>query len=178
MAAIGWKNRRSQKGRRVPLCRLHAPQILRELRARPRRLEELFGLLHHEERFIRGRAALAIARLSEVDPKRLSRSLERVREGLGNESAYVRWNLAHALGQVGAAFPKRVARYLPDLCSLVDDQSAIARSVACASLARIGRERPALVLQHFESVKREIPPALARGLRSASRSRSKTPRSR
>jgi len=163
---------------RKPLSRLGIRQVLQEVRSRPQRLAELVSLLDHVERPLRARAALALARLAEIQPESALRHLERIRVGLRDDSAYVRWTLACAIGLLGARHPGRVARCLPELCSLVDDENPIAQSMACAALARIGSANPDLVRKHYETAKKEIPPAVARSLSTARRTRPKTSRSR
>jgi hypothetical protein len=93
----------------------------------------------------------------------------RLREALGDESANVRWYLAYTLGTLAACFPAQSRGFLSDLVSRLDDSNRVVRSVACKALSQVAARKPLIIEEFFESLKREIPPSIARVLRSSKR---------
>jgi HEAT repeat protein len=149
------------------LSTLRTSDAVRTVVAHPRRLGELLRLLEDKDRGVRGRAAAALARLAESHPARLQRAILPLREGLGDESAYVRWHLVYAFGKIGSCFPAQSREFLGDLVSRMDDENRVVRTLACKSLTQVASRKPALIEEFFQTLKREVPPALARLLRSS-----------
>ena len=160
---------RNRKKSRVPLSKLRTSDAVKTVVNHPRRLEELLRMLEDKERGVRGRAAAALARLSDSHPARLMRVVLRLREALADDSANVRWYLVYTLGKLGSCFPSQSRSFLNDLVSNLDDQNRIVRSVACRALSQVAARKPLIVEEFFQNLKREMPPALARVLRSSKR---------
>jgi len=156
---------RNHKKNRIPLSKLRASEAARTVVDHPRRLEELLRMLEDRDRSVRGRAAVALAQLSESHPARLMRVVVRLREMTEDDSAYVRWNLVYALGKLGAKYPMKALGFLPDLVSRLEDDNRICRVMAVRALAQVAARKPILVEECFRNLKREIPPAVARILR-------------
>jgi len=168
---------RTRKKHAVPLSILRTSEAVRTVVDHPRRLDEVVRMLEEKDRSVRGRAAATLARLSESHPGRLLRIISRLREGLTDDSAYVRWHLVYALGKLGWRFPAQLQGFLGDLVSALDDKNRIVRVLACGTLTSAAGRRPLIVEQIFRDLKREIPPPIARILRS-SKSRSRRASSR
>jgi HEAT repeat protein len=128
-------------------------------------MEELVGMLEDKDRILRGRAAAALARLSESHPGRLLRTLERVKYCLSDDSAYVRWHLCYTLGCLGNRFPGKAGRLVADLGPRLDDDNRIVRVFAAGALARIAALNPEAVQDFFQAAKREMPSPLSKMLR-------------
>ena len=156
---------RSRKTR-VPLSSLRTSEVVRAIVDHPRRLDELVSMIEESDLRVRDRAAATLARLAESHPGRLLRVLDRLAEGLTDDSAYVRWNLAFAFGAVGARFPRRLPDFLARLSDRLDDENRVVRVIACRSLMRVAARQPKVLLDHFESTKRQAPRPLQRLLRS------------
>jgi HEAT repeat protein len=164
---------RNRKKNTVPLSKLRTSDAVRTVVDHPRRLEELLRLLEDKDRMVRARAAAAVARLSESHPARLQRAILRLREGLSDESAYVRWHLVYSFGKIGSFFPAQCPEFLGDLVSRLDDENRIVRAIACKALGQVADRKPAIIEEFFQTLKREIPPAVARILRSSKSQRVK-----
>lgn len=119
-------------------------------------------MIEENDRRVRDRAAATLARLAESHPGRLLRVRDRLAEVLTDDSAYVRWNLAFALGAIGTRFPRCLPDFLPRLAERLDDDNRVVRVMVCRSLMRIAERQPRVVLSHFESSKRQVPPSLQR----------------
>jgi hypothetical protein len=158
---------RSRKKGRVPLQNLRTSEVVRTIVDHPRRLGELLSLLDDSDRVLRGRAATTLARLAESHPGRLVRSVERLRDSLSDDSAFVRWHLVYTLGRMGGRFPLRAPRFLPALVARLEDDNRIVRVFASRALRSVALRRPAVVQKTFESAKHEIPPSVARVLKSS-----------
>lgn len=158
---------RNRKKNPIPLVKLRTSDAVRTVVDHPRRLEELLRMLEDKDRRIRGRAAAALAELSESHPARLLRVTLRLREGLIDESAYVRWHMAYAFGKLGSFSPAQSRDFLDDLIARIDDENRVVRTVACKALSHVAARKPAIIEQCFHALKREIPPAVARVLRIA-----------
>ena len=152
---------RSRKTR-VPLSSLRTAEVVRTIVDHPRRLDELVSMIEESDLRVRDRAAATLARLAESHPGRLVRVIDRLAEGLADDSAYVRWNLAFAFGAMGAQFPKRLPEFLARLSDRLDDENRVVRVMACRSLMRVAARHPRIVLDHFESAKRQLPRPLQR----------------
>jgi HEAT repeat protein len=157
---------RNRKKTAVPLSKLRTSDAVRTVVDHPRRLQELLRMLDDKDRGVRTRAAAAFARLSESHPARLQRVILCLREGLVDESAYVRWHLVYSFGKIASFCPAQCREFLGDLVSRLDDENRIVRAVACKALGLVADRKPALVEDFFQTLKRELPPALARVLRS------------
>jgi hypothetical protein len=155
----------TNRKRSVPLSSLRTSEVVRTIVAHPRRLDELVSMIEESDLRVRDRAAATLARLAETHPGRLVRVLERLAEGLADDSAYVRWNLAFAFGAVGAQLPRRLPDFLAKLSDRLDDENQIVRVMACKSLMRIASRHAQVVLEHFESTKRQAPRPLQRFLK-------------
>jgi len=158
---------RNRKKNTVPLSKLRTSDVVKTVVDHPRRLEELLRMLEDKESSVRGRAAATLARLSESHPARLLRVILRLRDSLVDDSAYVRWHLVYTLGQLGSRFPAQVRDLLGDLVSRVDDNNRIVRVLACKALGHVAAQRPRIVEEFFRHLKKDVPPAVARSLRSA-----------
>ena len=154
--------RRNRKKGTVPLSKLRTSEAVKTVVAHPRRMEELVGLLEDRDRILRGRAAVALARLSESHPGRLLRTLERIKYCLSDDSAYVRWHLCYTLGCLGKRFPGKAPRLVADLGSHLDDDNRIVRVFAAGALARIGALNQDAVQSFFQAAKREIPSSISK----------------
>jgi hypothetical protein len=161
-------NRRVSRNRKkgnVPLSKLRTSEAVKTVVDHPRRMEELVGMLEDKDRILRGRAAAALARLSESYPGRLLRMMERVKYCLADDSAYVRWHLCYTLGRLGKHFPGRATRFLPDLGLRLDDDNRIVRIFAAGALAHIAALNPNAVQDFFQTAKRDVPPSISKILR-------------
>ena len=157
---------RSRKKSLTPLSNLRTSEVVRTVVAHPRRLDELVNLLQDRDRRIRDRAATTIARLSESHPARLVRHLEHLRGGIGDDSAYVRWHLLYALGHVIAGYPKRSSPYLSDVRGRLTDEDRLVRSFACKALEKVASHKPQLINTLYSATPNDIPPSVARLLRT------------
>ena len=157
---------RNRKKNAIPLSTLRTSDAVRTVVAHPRRLEELLRMLEDKDRSVRGRAAAALAKLSESHPARLLRAIIRLKASIGDESAYVRWYLVYALGMLGARFPLQSREFLDDLVLRLEDDNRVVRVLAEKALVRIAARNRLLVGEHFQNLKREIPSAIARLLRN------------
>jgi hypothetical protein len=156
---------RNRKKSRIPLVKLPASDAAKTVVDHPRRLEELLRMLEDKDRSVRGRAALALAQLSESHPARLLRVVARLREMMADESAYVRWNLLFALGKLGSRYPMKSRGFLPDLIARLDDDNRICRVLAMRALGQVAASEPKIIEECFSSLKKEIPSAVSRILR-------------
>jgi HEAT repeat protein len=119
-------------------------------------------MLEDKDRLVRGRAAVALAQLSESHPARLLRVVIRLREVVTDDSAYVRWHLLYALGKLGSKYPMKSRAFLPDLISHLDDDNRICRVIAVRALGLVAARRPGLIEECFRNLKKEIPSAVSR----------------
>ena len=71
---------RNRKKNRIPLSKLRASDAAKTVVDHPRRLEELLRMLEDTDRIVRGRAAAAVAQLSESHPARLLRVVGRLKK--------------------------------------------------------------------------------------------------
>jgi HEAT repeat protein len=156
---------RDRKKGRIPLAKLRASDAAKTVVAHPRRLEELLRMLEDKDRSVRGRAAVALAQLSESHPARLLRVVARLREMMADESAYVRWHLLYALGKLGSRYPMKSRGFLPDLIARLDDDNRICRVIAMRALGQVAAGGPQIIEECFTSLKKEIPSAVSRILR-------------
>ena len=122
-------------------------------------------MLEDKDLSVRGRAAVALAQLSDFRPGRLMRVAARLKESLADDSAYVRWHLLYTLGKLGAKFPGQVRPFLPDIVSRLDDDHRICRILAAKALCQVAARKPAIIEECFLNLKRDIPSSLARVLR-------------
>jgi HEAT repeat protein len=157
--------RRNRKKGSVPLSKLRTSEAVKTVVDHPRRMEELVEMLEDKDRILRGRAAAALARLSESHPGRLLRMLERVKYCLSDDSAYVRWHLCYTLGCLGKRFPGKAARLVPELGSRLEDDNRIVRVFASGALGSIAALNPDAVQDFFQAAKREMPSSLSKMLR-------------
>jgi HEAT repeat protein len=158
---------RNRKKNTIPLSKLRASDAARTVADHPRRLEELLRMLEDKDRGVRGRAAATRARLSESHPARLIRVIERLKGSLEDDSAYVRWYLVYTLGKLGSRFPAQLPDFLNDLVTRLDDENRVVRILACKALGQVAVRRPLIVQEYFHNLKKEVPPAVARLLRSS-----------
>jgi HEAT repeat protein len=158
---------RNRKKNAVPLSKLRPSDVVKTVVDHPRRLEELLRMLEDKDRSVRGRAAATFARLSESHPARLLRFIVRLKGSLNDESAYVRWYLVYALGKLAARFPAQSRDFLGDLVIRLDDENRIVRILAGKALGQVALMKPIIVEELFQNLKKEIPPAVARLLRSS-----------
>lgn len=158
---------RNRKKTAVPLSKLRTSDAVKTVVNHPRRLEELLRMLEDKDRSVRGRAVAALARLAESHPARLLRAVLRLREGLSDDSAYVRWHLAYTFGRLGSHFPAQSRVFLNDLVSRLDDENRVVRTVACKAISQMAARKPGIIEEFFQNLKREIPPAIARVMRSS-----------
>jgi HEAT repeat protein len=156
---------RSRKKSAVPLSKLRTSDAVKTIVDHPRRLEELLGLLEDKDRSVRGKAATAVARLSESHPARLLRVTQRLKEALADDSAYVRWYVVYALGKLGSYSPSQSRAFLNDLVSRLEDENRVVRSVACKALSNVASRNPLIIEEFFQTLKKEVPPPIARVLR-------------
>ena len=84
-----------------------------------------------------------------------------------DDSACVRWNLAYTLGKLGTQFPAQSRELLHDVVARLDDENRIVRIFACKALAQLAARKPLLIEEFFQSTKKEIPPSVARMIRTA-----------
>ncbi len=165
---------RNRKKSTVPLSKLRTSDAVRTVVDHPRRLEELIRMLEDKDRGVRGRASAALAKLSESHPARLIRAIARLKGSLTDDSAYVRWYLVYTLGRLGSKSPAQLPDFLNDLVARLDDDNRVVRIFACKALGQVAARKPLIVERYFQSLKKEIPPAVARFLgnsRTKSRSR-------
>jgi len=158
---------RNRKKSATPLSNLRASDVVKTVVNHPRRLEELLGMLEDKEAGARGRAAATFTRLAESHPARLLRAIARLKECLMDESAYVRWNIAYSLGKIGSRFSTHSGSFLKELASCLDDNNRVVRIMACKALIQVADRKPLIVEALFQSLKREIPQAVARSIRSS-----------
>jgi hypothetical protein len=158
---------RGRKKSRIPLAKLRASDAAKTVVDHPRRLEELLKMLEDMDRSARGRAAVALAQLSDSHPARLLRVVARIREMMTDESAYVRWNLLYALGKLGSRYPMKSRSFLPDLIARLEDDNRICRVLAMRALGQVATRGPLIIEECFNSLKKEIPPAVSRILRKS-----------
>jgi hypothetical protein len=156
---------RNRKKSRIPLAKLRASDAAKTVVDHPRRLEELLRMLEDKDRSVRGRAAVALAQLSESHPARLLRVVARLSEMMADESAYVRWNILFALGKLGSRYPMKSRGFLPDLIARLDDDNRICRVLAMRALGQVAERGPQIIEECFNSLKKEIPSAVSRILR-------------
>jgi hypothetical protein len=158
---------RNRKKNCIPLSKLRTSDAVQTVVDHPRRLQELLRMLEDKDRGVRGRAAVAFAQLSDSHPTRLIRVAARLREALGDDSAYVRWHLLYTLGKLGAKFPNQVRAFLPDLISFLEDDNRICRLFACKAIGQVAARKHGIIEECFRNLKKEIPPSIARILRSS-----------
>ena len=158
---------RNRKKSAVPLSKLRTSDAVKTVVNHPRRLEELLHMLEDKDRGVRGRAAAALARLSESHPARLMRVQLRLREALADDSANVRWYLVYTLGKLGSYFPSQSRAFLNDLVPRLDDQNRVVRNVTSKALSQVAARKPLMVEEFFQNLKREIPPTVDRVLRKS-----------
>jgi len=158
---------RNRKKSSIPLSKLRTSEAVKTVVDHPRRLQELLRMLEDKDLGVRGRAAVALAQLSDYHPARRVRVAARLRESLKDDSAYVRWHLLYTLGRVGEKFPNQVRPLLPDLVLLLEDENRICRILAGKALGQVADRRPAFIEECFRSLKKEIPASLIRGRRSS-----------
>ncbi len=157
---------RNRKKSAIPLSTLRTSDAVKTVVAHPRRLEELLKMLEDKDRSVRGRAAAAIAKLSESHPARLLRAIIRLKASLDDESSYVRWYLVYALGKLGTRFPAQSRDFLGDLVLSLDDHNRIVRILAGKAIGEVAVRKPLMVEECFRSFKKEVPPAIARLIRN------------
>jgi HEAT repeat protein len=158
---------RNRKKSTVPLSKLRTSDVVKTVVDHPRRLEELLRMLEDKDRSVRGRAAATLAKLAESHPERLLRVIVRLKDGLFDESAYVRWHLAYTFGKLGFRFPTHSRAFLNELVTRLDDENRIVRTVSCKAISQVAIRKPGIVQELFQNLKREIPPILARLLRTS-----------
>jgi HEAT repeat protein len=158
--------RRSKKDT-IPLSKLRTYEVLKTVVDNPRRLDELIRMLEDKDRSARSLAAATLARLSESHPARLLRVIVSLREASKDDSAHVRWHIVYSLGKMGAQFPAQSRVFLNDLAVRLDDENRIVRIFAGRALGQVAARKPLIVEEFFQNHKREIPPSVARILRSS-----------
>jgi hypothetical protein len=163
---------RNRKKRATPLSTLRTSDAVKTVVAHPRRLEELLKMLEDKDRSVRGRAAAALAKLSESHPSRLLRVIVRLKSSLEDESAYVRWYLVYTLGKLGVRFPEQSREFLVDLVLSLEDQNRIVRILAGKALGQVALRKPLLIEDCFRNLRKEIPPSIVRLLRNSKAARS------
>ena len=114
-------------------------------------------MLDDKDRSVRGRAAVALAKLSESHPARLLRVVVRLSEMMEDDSAYVRWHLLYALGKLGAHYPLKARGFLPDIVCRLDDDNRVCQVLAIRALCQVAARRPRIVEDCFQSLKKDIP---------------------
>lgn len=164
---------RDRKKNAVPLSKLRTSEAVKTVVNHPRRIEELIAMFQDKDRLVRGRAATALARLSESHPDRLLRRLDRIREALGDDSAFVRWHAVYCLACVGSKHPGKSTEYLPKLADLLDDENRIVRIFATRALGQIALRKRSIVENYFKEHKRELPAGVMRILQGSSRKSNK-----
>jgi HEAT repeat protein len=153
---------RNRKKSCVPLSKLRTSDAVRTVVAHPRRLQELLRMLDDKDIGVRGRAAVALAQLSDSHSARLIRVGGRLKEALADDSAYVRWHVLYTLGMLGAKFPTQVRSLLPALVDHLDDANRICRILACKALGQVAERKPSVIEECFHSLKKDIPAVLSR----------------
>jgi hypothetical protein len=161
---------RNRKKNPVPLSKLRTSDAVKTVVDHPRRLEELLRMLEDKDRGVRGRAA-TIAKLSESHPARLLRVAARLKDTLADDSAYVRWHLVYVLGILGSQFPSRSQDCLGEIVSRLDDDNRIVRIIASKALFQLAIQKPLTIENFFKNLKKEIPPAIARMMRNATKTK-------
>jgi hypothetical protein len=154
----------NKKKNYVPLSKLRTSDAVRTVVAHPRRLQELLRMLDDKDIGVRGRAAVALAQLSDSHSARLIRVVGRLKESLADDSAYVRWHLLYTFGKLGAQFPTQMRSFLPALVTHLDDENRICRILAFKALGQVAQRKPSVIEECFHSLKKEIPAALTRML--------------
>jgi len=122
-------------------------------------------MLEDKDRAFRGRAAAALARLSESHPARLLRVSQRLKDGLSDESAFVRWHLVYTMGKLASCYPGQSRAFLSDVVSRLDDENRIVRILSCKALSQVAARKPVVIEDLFQGLKKEVPPSIARTLR-------------
>ncbi len=163
---------RNRKKRAIPLSTLRTSDAVKTVVAHPRRLEELLKMLEDKDRSVRGRAAAALARLSESHPARLLRVIARLKSSLEDESAYVRWYLVYTLGRLGTRFPVQSREFLGDLVLSLEDHNRIVRILAGKALGQVAVRKPLMIEECFKNLRKEMPPAIVRLLHKSKASTS------
>ena len=158
---------RNRKKNPVPLSKLRPSDAVRTVVDHPRRLEELLRMLEDKDRAVRGRAAATLARLSESHPARLLRVAQRLKEALLDDSAFVRWHLVYTLGKLAFCSPAQSRALLSDVVSRLEDENRIVRILSCKALSQVAASKPVAIEDLFQGLKKEVPPSVARVLRSA-----------
>jgi hypothetical protein len=158
---------RNRKKNCIPLYKLRTSDAVKTVVDHPRRLQELLRLLEDKDRSVRGRAAVALARLSDSHPARLIRVAAMLKEALGDDSAYVRWHLLYTFGKLGSKFPVLIRDFLPEIVARTDDENRICRILACRALGQVAAHKQGIIEECFRNQKREIPPQVVRMLRNA-----------
>jgi len=156
---------RNRKKNRTPLSKLRTSDAVKTVVNHPRRLEELLKMLEDKDRIVRGRAAVALTRLSESHPARLLRVSLWLKEALGDDSAYVRWHLLYTLGMMGAKFPSLSRNFMEDIVCHLEDDNRICRMMAVKAIGQVGSRKPQIIEECFKTLKKEIPAAIARNMR-------------
>jgi len=124
-------------------------------------------MLEDKDRGVRGRAAATLARLAESHPARLLRVVQRLREALLDDSAFVRWHLVYTLGKLGIHSPLQSRAFLGDLVSRLEDENRIVRALSSSALNQLAVRKPLMVEEYFQNLKKEIPPPIARSIKSS-----------
>ena len=158
---------RNGKKNRVPLSTLRASEAVRTVVASPRRMEELLRMLEDKDRSVRGRAAVALAQLSESHPARLLRVSSRLREMLGDDAAHVRWHLLYALGRLMARYPRTAAALLSDIVARLDDENRVCRLMALRAVAPVAEKETPRIEEVYRELRKSIPPEVSRVLRKS-----------
>jgi hypothetical protein len=158
---------RNRKKNTIPLWKLRTSDAVKTVVDHPRRLEELLHMLEDKDRGVRGRAAATLARLAESHPARLLRVVQRLREALLDDSAFVRWHLVYTLGKLGIHSPLQSRAFLGDLVSRLEDENRIVRALSSSALNQLAVRKPLMVEEYFQNLKKEIPPPIARSIKSS-----------
>ena len=155
---------RNRKKNLVPLSKLRTSDVVKTVLDNPRRLEELLNMLEDDDRCIRGRAAMTLARISESHPARLARITPRLKDCLNDDSAYVRWHIVYALGQLGFRYPVCARDILANVIACLEDGNRIVRVMAIKALALFTINQPLFIEEAFRNLKKEIPSVVSRFL--------------
>lgn len=158
---------RNRKKSSIPLSKLRTSEAVKTVVDHPRRFQELLRMLEDKDLVVRGRAAVAMAQLSDYHPARLARVAARLSESLKDDSAYVRWHLLYTLGRVGEKFPNQVRQFLPDLVLHLEDENRICRIMAGKALGQVADRKPAFIEECFRNLKKEIPASIIRRRRNS-----------
>jgi hypothetical protein len=119
-------------------------------------------MLEDKDICVRGRAAVAMAHLSDSHPARLIRVAVRLRDALADDSAYVRWHILYTFGRLGVKFPAQSRQFLSELVTHLEDENRICRIIACRALGEVAGRKRSVIEECFMSMKKDIPPALTR----------------